>query len=126
MSGFRRRRMREYFWSLRDVTFTLSSGRMLGVIGRNGAGKSTLLRLIAGIGMPDEGRITVKGRVGGLLELGAGFHADLTGRENVFIGGVIRGLTRSELRQRFDSIVEFSELQSSIDKPLRTYSSGMY
>ena len=84
------------------TSFVVERGRALGVIGRNGAGKSTLLRILAGISRPDEGKITVRGRVGGLLELTAGFHSDLTGRENVFIGGVIRGLTRVEVRDRFD------------------------
>ena len=98
---------------------------MVGVIGRNGAGKSTLLRLLGGVGRPDEGSVKVRGRVGALLNLGAGFHPDLTGRENVFISGVIGGLTRREVRQRFESIVAFSELEDYVDSPLRTYSTGM-
>jgi len=125
MSGFRKLSRSATFWSLRDVTFVVERGRALGVIGRNGAGKSTLLRILAGISRPDEGKITVCGRVGGLLELTAGFHSDLTGRENVFIGGVIRGLTRAEVRDRFDSILDFAELHHVVDQPLRTYSSGM-
>ena len=106
-------------------TLLSSAGRALGVIGRNGAGKSTLLRLLAGISRPDEGKISVRGRIGGLLELTAGFHPDLTGRENVFIGGVIRGLTRAQVRDRFEAILDFAELRDAIDRPMRTYSSGM-
>jgi len=125
MSGFRNLSGGERFWSLRDVSFAVQRGHALGVIGRNGAGKSSLLRILAGISRPDEGTITVRGRVGGLLELNAGFHADLTGRENVFVGGVIRGLTRAEVRDRFESILDFSELHHAIHRPIRTYSSGM-
>jgi lipopolysaccharide transport system ATP-binding protein len=98
---------------------------MVGVIGSNGAGKSTLLRLVGSVGQPDEGKVTVNGRIGALLDLGAGFHPDLTGRENVFISGVIAGLTRRQVAERFDSIVEFAELEEFIDNPLRTYSTGM-
>lgn len=125
LSGFRKSRSTDYFWSLRNVNFTVEQGSMLGVIGRNGAGKSTLLRLLGGIGVPDEGSISLHGRISGLLDLAAGFHTDLTGRENVMVGGVVRGLTRREVRQRFDSIVEFSELSKVIDFPMRTYSTGM-
>jgi lipopolysaccharide transport system ATP-binding protein len=98
---------------------------MAGVIGANGAGKSTLLRLVGGVGRPDEGRIEVRGRLGALLDLGAGFHTELTGRENVYISGVISGLTRAEIRRQFDSIIDFAELDDFVDSPLRTYSSGM-
>jgi lipopolysaccharide transport system ATP-binding protein len=98
---------------------------MVGVVGPNGAGKSTLLRLLGDVGRPDEGQVTVHGRIGALLDLGVGFHPDLTGRENVFINGVIAGLTRREVAQRFDSIVAFAELEEFIDNPLRTYSTGM-
>jgi lipopolysaccharide transport system ATP-binding protein len=115
----------ERFWALRDVNFSVSSGRMLGVIGANGAGKSTLLRLIGGVGRPDRGSVRVHGRIGALLDLGVGFHPDLSGRENVFISGVIAGLTRREVAQRFESIVAFAELQRFIESPLRTYSTGM-
>lgn len=119
-------RREEPFWGLRDLTFTIARGRMFGIVGRNGAGKSTLLRLLGGLFRPDEGRIEVNGRVSGLLELGAGFHPDLTGRENVQIAGVVGGLTRREVAERFDEIVEFAELGKVIDSPLRTYSSGMH
>jgi lipopolysaccharide transport system ATP-binding protein len=125
LAGFTTLWRKEYFWSLRDVSFTVARGRMCGVVGRNGAGKSTLLRLLGGVGVPDEGTLAVRGRVGGLLELTAGFHGDLTGRENVMIGGVVRGLRRREVQSRFNSIVEFAELAAVIDHPLRTYSSGM-
>ena len=125
LNGLRRLGPAERFWVLRNITFTLAIGHTLGVLGANGAGKSTLLRLIGGIGRPDEGTVKVQGRIGGLLELGAGFHPDLTGRENIFVNAVISGLTRHEVEQRLDAIVDFSELQDAIDNPLRTYSTGM-
>src|SRR3972149_7953763 len=123
--GVRGRGPAERFWALRDVSFSVAPGRMLGVVGPNGAGKSTLLRLISGVGRPDAGSVVVRGRIGALLDLGAGFHPDLTGRENVFVAGVISGLTRSEVSERFDSIVAFAELEEFIDSPVRTYSTGM-
>lgn len=123
--GFRRLRPAERFWALRDVSFSVKSGEMVGVIGKNGAGKSTLLRLIGGVGQPDEGYIRTRGRIGALLDLGAGFHPDLTARENVMVSGVISGLTRQQVLSRFDSIVDFAELGDFIDSPLRTYSTGM-
>jgi lipopolysaccharide transport system ATP-binding protein len=113
------------FWALRDISFRVSPGKMLGIMGANGAGKSTLLRLIGGVGRPDEGQVLVRGRIGALLDLGAGFHPDLTGRENVYINGVISGLTRKEVSRSFDSIVGFAELEDFIDSPLRVYSTGM-
>jgi lipopolysaccharide transport system ATP-binding protein len=126
LRGFGRLRPTERFWALRDVSFTVPPGRAVGVIGANGAGKSTLLRLIAGVGRPSEGRATVRGLIGALLDLGAGFHQELTGRENVFVNGIVRGLTRQEVKARFESIVAFAELQAFIDAPLRTYSGGMW
>jgi lipopolysaccharide transport system ATP-binding protein len=125
LRGLRRIRPAEYLWALRDVSFRIPPGRMVGVVGPNGAGKSTLLRLIGGVGLPDEGSVTVRGRIGALLDLGTGFHPDLTGHENVFVNGVISGLTRHEVARRFDSIVAFAELEEFIDNPLRTYSTGM-
>lgn len=116
---------RKYFWGLRHLTFEIPSGRAVGIVGRNGAGKSTLLRLIGGVGQPDEGRLHVNGRVGALLDLGAGLTDDLTGRENIFITGVIAGMTRREVQQRFDQIVAFAELEEFIDRPIRMYSTGM-
>ena len=125
LRGFRRKR-RDWFWALTDVSFQVNPGRMVGIMGFNGAGKSTLLRLVAGVGAPTQGRITIKGRVGAILDLGVGFNPELTGRENIFISGVCSGLTRREVEQRFDSIVAFSELHEFLDFPLRTYSSGMH
>lgn len=125
LRGIRKLAPAEVFWGLREVDFLAARGKTIGVIGRNGAGKSTLLRLIAGVGRPDEGTIEVKGRISALLNLGAGFHAELTGRENLWINGVIGGLTRKEVASRFDAIVAFSELEDFIDTPLRAYSSGM-
>jgi lipopolysaccharide transport system ATP-binding protein len=115
----------DYFWALREVSFGVGSGCMLGIIGHNGAGKSTLLRLVGGVGRPDEGSVQTRGRISALLELGAGFHPELTGRENIFISGVLAGLTRREIAHRFDSMVAFAELEQFIDSPLRTYSTGM-
>jgi lipopolysaccharide transport system ATP-binding protein len=125
LRGLRQIALAERFWALRDVSFSVAPGRMVGVIGPNGAGKSTLLRLIGGVGRPDQGNVEAHGRIGALLDLGAGFHPDLTGRENVFVNGVIAGLTRYEVARRFDSIVDFAELEAFIDNPLRTYSTGM-
>ena len=112
--------------ALRDVTLTVEPGDAVGLVGRNGSGKSTLLRLIAGIIRPTSGTVAVGGRVGSLLELGAGFHPDFSGRENVFLNGSIHGLRRAQIRERFDEIVAFAELEDAIDRPVRTYSSGMY
>jgi lipopolysaccharide transport system ATP-binding protein len=123
--GFHKLRPVERFWALHEVSFRVASGQMLGVIGSNGAGKSTLLRLIGGVGRPTRGSIQVKGRIGALLDLGVGFHPELSGRENVFISGVVAGLTRREVAQYFESIVDFAELQPFIESPLRTYSTGM-
>ncbi|HEY4699635.1 MAG TPA: ATP-binding cassette domain-containing protein, partial [Nitrososphaerales archaeon] len=105
LGGLGRIKPVEYLWALRDISFQIESGRMVGVFGPNGAGKSTLLRLIGGVGKPDAGSVVVRGRIGALLDLGAGFHPDLTGRENVFVAGVISGLTRREVSEKFDSIV---------------------
>jgi len=113
-------------WALRDVRFTVEPGSALALIGRNGSGKSTLLRIVAGIIKPTEGQIAVGGRIGTLLELGAGFHPDFTGRENVYLNGSILGLKRAYIRERFDEIVAFAELEDFIDVPVRTYSSGMF
>jgi lipopolysaccharide transport system ATP-binding protein len=123
--GLRRMRSVETFWGLRDVTFRVTAGRTVGVVGANGSGKSTLLRLIGGIGRPDTGRIEVHGRVGALLDLGAGFHPDLTGRENAILAGILNGLTRRQVLARLESIVEFAETADVLDNPIRTYSSGM-
>ena len=112
-------------WALRDVSLDVARGEAVGLIGRNGSGKTTLLRVVAGIIKPTTGRVRADGRIGSLLELGAGFHPDFTGRENVFLNGAIYGLRRADIRQRFDEIVAFAELEHAIDRPVRTYSSGM-
>jgi lipopolysaccharide transport system ATP-binding protein len=125
LRGFRKLLPAKQFWGLRAVSFRVARGRTVGLVGRNGAGKSTLLRLIGGVGQPDEGSIRVNGRLSALLTLGAGFHPELTGRENVIINGVIGGLTRREVSKKFDEIVSFAELEDFIDSPLRTYSLGM-
>ncbi|MEP4079127.1 ABC transporter ATP-binding protein [Haloferula sp.] len=113
------------FWAIRDVSFELGPGDVIGIVGQNGAGKSTLLRLLGGVGAPTEGEVVVRGRLGGLLELGGGFLGDLTGRENALLAGVVGGLLKSEVEQRMDEIVEFAGLQEFIDEPVRTFSSGM-
>jgi homopolymeric O-antigen transport system ATP-binding protein len=116
----------ETFPALTDVSFTVPKGSTFGVIGRNGSGKSTALKLVAGITKPTSGTVRVDGRVSALIELGAGFHPEISGRENVFINGIMLGLTKREIRARFDEIVEFAELTEFIDAPVKTYSSGMY
>jgi ABC-type polysaccharide/polyol phosphate transport system ATPase subunit len=116
----------ETFEALRGVSFEVAAGRTFGVIGRNGSGKSTMLKLIAGIGKPTSGTVAVRGRVSALIELGAGFHPEISGRENVFINGMMLGLPKREIARRFDEIVAFAELEDFIDAPVKTYSSGMY
>ncbi len=113
------------FLALDDVSFRISRGEVVGVIGANGSGKSTTLGLIAGVLVPHAGRVTTRGVIAPLLELGAGFHFDLTGNENIFVNGIILGLTRQQVRDRFHDIVAFSELEDFLDQPLRTYSTGM-
>jgi ABC-type polysaccharide/polyol phosphate transport system ATPase subunit len=116
----------ETFPALRGVSFSVPKGCTYGVIGRNGSGKSTLLKCVAGITRPNEGRVQVDGRISALIELGAGFHPEISGRENVFINGIMLGLSKREVHRRFDEIVEFAELKDFIDAPVKTYSSGMY
>ena len=113
-------------WALREVSFEVAAGEVVGVIGGNGAGKSTLLKILSRITAPTEGRAEVRGRVGSLLEVGTGFHPDLTGRENVLLNGAILGMTREEILRRFDAIVAFAEVDGFIDTPVKYYSSGMY
>ena len=116
----------ETFSAVNKVSFQITKGSAFGIVGRNGSGKSTMLKLIAGITKPTEGSLSVQGRISALIELGAGFHPEISGRENVFINGVMLGLTKREISRRFDEIVEFAELEEFIDAPVKTYSSGMY
>jgi len=116
----------EYVWSLRDINFSVNQGEILGIIGRNGAGKSTLLKILSRVTGPTTGNIKMRGRVASLLEVGTGFHPELTGRENVFLNGAILGMTKNEIKRKFDEIVDFSGVERYIDTPVKRYSSGMY
>src|SRR5918993_2886138 len=116
----------ETFQALKNVSFSVPKGCTYGVIGSNGSGKSTLLKCVAGITRPTEGDVNVNGRISALIELGAGFHPEISGRENIFINGIMLGLTKKEIQYRFDEIVDFAEMQDFIDAPVKTYSSGMY
>jgi ABC-2 type transport system ATP-binding protein len=123
---FKKKGFADAFYALRNVSFSIDAGEVVGIVGRNGSGKSTILKLIAGVMAPTEGEVHVMGRVSPLIELGAGFHPDLTGRENIQMNASILGMTARETRERFDDIVEFAELQEFVDTPVKRYSSGMY
>ena len=124
--GLRARTRRSHLWALQDVDLEVAPGECLGVIGRNGSGKSTLMRLLAGVTGPTKGSVMVRGRVSPLISVGVGFHAELTGRENVYVNGIVLGLTRAEIDRRFDEIVAFAEIAEFIDTPVKFYSSGMF
>jgi homopolymeric O-antigen transport system ATP-binding protein len=120
------RNTEEEFWAVKNISFEITKGEVVGIIGRNGAGKSTLLKILSRITEPTEGRIGIKGRVASLLEVGTGFHPELTGRENIFLNGAILGMTRREIKARFDEIVDFAGIEKFVDTPVKRYSSGMY
>ena len=121
-----RRRSTEEFWALKNLNFEVRRGEVLGVIGRNGAGKSTLLKVLSQITEPSEGRVTIEGRVASLLEVGTGFHPELTGRENIFLNGAVLGMPRADVTRKFDEIVDFADVERFLDTPIKRYSSGMY
>lgn len=129
LNSFRRplqRSSSEEFWALRDISFDVRRGERLGIVGRNGAGKSTLLKVLSRITSPTHGRVSLRGRVASLLEVGTGFHPELTGRENIYLNGAILGMSRDEIRRKFDEIVAFAEIEKFLDTPVKRYSSGMY
>ena len=125
-SALKRKKLADTFMALDDVDLTVRAGETVGLIGFNGSGKSTLLKTVSGVLFPDSGRVMLRGRVAGLIEVGAGFHPDLSGRENVFLNGAILGMSRAQLEERFDDIVAFSEIEEFIDTEVKYYSSGMF
>lgn len=120
------KKTKKEFWALKNINFTINRGETVGIIGPNGSGKSTILKLIAGVMSPTKGSVTTKGTVSPLIELGAGFHSELTGRENIYLNGSILGLKQKEINKNYEEIVDFAELRSFIDQPIKYYSSGMY
>ena len=124
-SAFSTKATSEEFWALNDVSFSVTKGERVGIIGRNGAGKSTLLKILSRVTSPTSGTVTTRGKITSLLEIGTGFHPDLTGRENVFLNGSIMGMSKAEIKANFDQIVEFSEVEKFLDTPVKHYSSGM-
>lgn len=123
---FKKRNKKEIFWALQNISFEMERGEVLGLLGGNGAGKSTLLKLISKVTYPTSGSIEIKGKVGALLEVGTGFHPDLTGRENIFLSGAILGMKRKDIKKHFDEIVHFSEVEQFLDIPVKKFSSGMF
>lgn len=126
LSSLPKQHSQEEFWALKDVSFSVNEGDRLGIIGRNGAGKSTLFKLLSRITSPTSGQAKIRGRISSLLEVGTGFHLELTGRENIFLNGAILGMTYKEIKQKFDAIVSFSEIEKFLDTPMKRYSNGMY
>jgi ABC-2 type transport system ATP-binding protein len=126
VNAVRRKPLSDSFTALHDISFTMEQGDSLALMGLNGSGKSTLLKLISGVMTPDEGEVLTRGRIAGLIEVGAGLHPDLTGRENIFLNGAILGMSEAEIKRKFDSIVDFSEVERFLDTEVRQYSSGMF